>query len=94
MTVKRKLVVNKNETAEKYELGMEDGFDVWGHALASGYPVSKYKQPDDTEFKGIPYIINGSEKQYISKDDYILTDKSGKKSVCPQDHIFKICDIE
>lgn len=94
MTAKRKIVVNKNETAEKYELGMEDGFDVWGNLLANNYPVSKYKQPEGTEFKGIPYIIVDGKKQYITRDDYILTSKSGKKSVCSIEHIYKICDIE
>ena len=71
--------------AEKYSVGLEDGFVTMGEAITAGCHVETYKQPACADFRGVPFIATLEGKHFISEGDWIITGVQGERYPCKPD---------
>lgn len=81
MKCKRKeLIVD----ARQYEVGIEDGFQLWSEVITNGYITTDNLVKITREDGSIvcPFIRNKRGLTFIRYGDYIIAEESGERHVC------------
>jgi hypothetical protein len=81
MKFKRKPVVSSVIEAEKYKLGMEDGFETRYRDIRKPHFTWEIQHsPRDIPVQ-VPYICFKNKKMFIRSDDWIIKHSNGRKTI-------------